>query len=112
MAITIYIEGQRLDLFEGDNISVKSQVKDLSNLSLKSDISQSFSVPASQTNNGIFQHYYNADIDGGFDARTRKQASIEVDTLDFKQGRIKMDSVKMKDGKPSSYHITFYLRPS
>ena len=109
MKVDVYIEGQRLDLFEDESISVTQGVQDLKDISkLFADFSQSFNVPASKNNNTIFKHYYNADIDGGFDARTRKLGTIDVNTLDFKRGKIQLEGVEIKDNKPSSYKITFF----
>ena len=67
-----------------------------------------FSVPASKTNNMIFKHYYNADVVSTFDGRTYVSAEIHLNSLPFKTGQIKLDSIKMMDGKASSYAITFF----
>ena len=109
MKVQVYIEGQRIDLFEDEGISITQGVQDVRDISkLFADFSQSFKVPASDNNNAIFKHYYNADIDGGFDARTRKLATIDVNTLDFKRGKIQLEDVEIKDNQPSMYKITFY----
>ena len=73
-----------------------------------SDFSQSFKVPASPKNNKIFKHYYNVDIVGGFDARKRTDAKLELSGLPFKDGRIELESVTMKGGKAIEYKLTFY----
>ena len=110
MAVDIYIEGQRLDTFgKEENIEVTTAVQDVRDISkIRGDYSQSFTVPASARNNAIFKHYYDADIDGGFDARTRKTASIDVDTLDFKRGKIQLVDVAIKENQVSHYKIVFY----
>ena len=82
--VKIYIEGQRVDLFKDENISIKSTVKDISDISkVFTDFSKSFTVPASKNNNLLFEHWYNADITGGFDARTSKDALIEINGIEF-----------------------------
>lgn len=110
MAVDIYIEGQRLDTFgKEENIEVTTAVQDVKDISkIRGDYSQSFTVPASKRNNTIFKNYYNADVDGGFDARTRKTASIDVDTLDFKRGKIQLIDVAIKENQISHYKIVFY----
>lgn len=110
MAVDIYIEGQRLDTFgKEENIEVTTAVQDVKDISkIRGDYSQSFTVPASKRNNSIFKNYYNADVDGGFDARTRKTASIDVDTLDFKRGKIQLVDVAIKENQISHYKIVFY----
>ena len=109
MNVDIYIEGEKIELFKDETISITQGVQNVKDISkLFADFSQSFTVPASDVNNGIFKHYYNADIDGGFDARTRKDAAIYINTLDFKRGKIQLNSVQIKNGEPSNYRITFY----
>jgi len=82
LAVDIYIEGQRLDTFDKEeSINVTTAVQDVKDISkIRGDFSQSFTVPSSPNNDEIFAHYYNADIDNGFDARTRKLATIDIDT--------------------------------
>lgn len=109
MNVTVFIEGQRLDLHEDENIRITQGVKNVKDISkLFADFSKSFSVPASPNNNRIFKHYYNADIDGGFDARIRKKCVVDVGTLDFKRGKVQLNSVSIKNGRPSNYNITFF----
>jgi hypothetical protein len=109
MKVQVYIQGQRLDLFQDETISVKQVIQDIKDISkLFGDYSQSFTVPASKRNNDIFKNFYNADIVNGFDARTRVQGSIDVNTLDFKRGKIRLDGVEVKNNKPTSYRITFF----
>ena len=109
MVTEVFIEGGKLDLFEDETISITQGVQNVKDISkLFADFSQSFNVPASKNNNIIFKNYYNQDIDNGFDARTRKDAIININTIPFKTGKIQLDGVKLKDNKPSSYNITFY----
>lgn len=109
MIVDVYIEGQRLDLYKDEGISVTSSSQDINDISkLYADFSQSFTVPASRRNNQIFKQYYNADITGGYDARLRKDATIDINTLDFKRGKMRLDEVKVEQGVPKSYRITFF----
>src|SRR5690554_3212789 len=109
MIVDVYIEGERLDLFEDESINVVQSVTDVKDISkIYADYSQSFHVPASKRNNRIFKNYYNVDIDNGFDARTRKDGVININTLPFKTGGIRLDGVALKDKVPASYRITFF----
>mgnify|MGYP000601204483 CR=1 FL=1 len=114
-----YGEYQRVDLFEDETISVTSKIQDIRDISkVFTDYSQSFTLPASKTNNKIFAHFYNYFIDGQtetdgtqvgvFDARTKKDAIIEINYIPFRRGKIFLNGVKMKDNKPYAYNITFY----
>ena len=111
MSLNIYIENQRLSLYKDENIIIKSSVQNVKDISkIFTDVSLSFSVPADKNNNGVFKHFYDSDITGGFDYRTRKNAFIDIDGDPFKQGygKIKLNSVTMKNNKPESYNIDFF----
>lgn len=105
----VYIKGQRLDLFDDENISVVSSVQNIEDISRTfNDFSQSFTVPASPNNNRIFKHWYNFSIDNGFDARIRHKAHLDIQSLNFKQGTIRMESCEIENNKPVSYKLTFF----
>lgn len=109
MKVEVYIQGQRLDLDKDEQITVKQVTKDLGDISkIFADFSQTFNVPASKRNNIIFKNWFNADIDNGFDARTRVEASININTLDFRHGKIRLDAVDIENNKPKNYKITFF----
>ena len=106
--IQVRIEGKLIELFKDESIVINSSVQNIKDISkVFTDYSQSFTVPASNNNNQIFKHFYNADIDGGFDARTKKDATIEISHLPFKEGKIQLESVQIEDNKPKHYKINF-----
>lgn len=107
--IELYIEGQRIDLFQDESVSLTQTIKNARDVAkIFTSFTQTFNVPASKTNNKIFKHYYNFDIDGGFDARIKKNATIELNTYPFEKGKIKLEGVKLKENIPYSYNITFF----
>lgn len=109
MIVSLYIGIDKLDLFSDENIEVVQSVADISDITKNTtDYSKSFTVPASETNNKIFKHYYNADIDNSFDARVKVDGRIELSGMPFKQGRWRLQKVNVKQGKPSSYTIVFW----
>lgn len=101
---------QAVDLFEDETISVTSKVQDIRDISkVFTDFSQSFTLPASKKNNKIFRHFYNYFIsEGAFDARKKVEAQIEINYIPFRQGKVFLNSVKMKDNKPFAYNVTFF----
>jgi hypothetical protein len=111
VALYIYVDSvaKRIELFDDEKISITSSVQDIADVSkAKTDFTQSFTIPASLTNNGIFKHWYESSIDGGFDQRVKYNGFIEIDTIPFREGGFALNSVNLKDGKPDSYNITFY----
>lgn len=111
IGLYIYIDGisKRVELFDDEKISITSSVQDVSDISkVRTDFSQSFTVPANENNNKIFSHWYNNSLDNGFDARKRKDAYIELDTIPFRKGKIQLEKANIKKGVPEDYTITFF----
>ena len=111
VALYIYIDGiaKRIELFEDEKISVTSSVQDIADVSkAKTDFTQSFTIPASTTNNEIFKHWYESSLDGGFDHRVKYNGYIEIDTRTFRDGAFALNDVKYKDNMVDSYSIVFY----
>ena len=107
--IQLYIQGQRLDTFTDESVVITQSIKNVKDIDkVFTDFTKTFSLPASKTNNKIFKHYYNFDIIGGFDARIRKPANIELNNTPFTEGLIKLEGVDLKDNKPHTYKITFF----
>ena len=112
--IVLYIKDgdgvyRRVDMFDDETISLTSKIQDVKDIAkVFTDFSETFTVPASRENNKIFQHWYKHEIDNGFDARTRKDAIMEMDFSPFKRGKISLENVKLRDNKPFSYTIIFY----
>lgn len=106
---TIYIEGVKLDLFDDETIELNSSAQNINDISkVFSDFSQSFTVPASDNNNAIFQHYYNIDVDGNFNPNIRSLSYIEIGSLPFRYGVMQLEDVKLKKLKPYCYTLRFY----
>jgi hypothetical protein len=113
VALYIYDEvtglANRVELFNDEKIQVTSSIQNVNDISkIYTDFSQSFTVPASVANNKIFKHWYENTIVGGFDARTRKNAFIELDTIPFRKGKVQLEKVSYKKGYPDNYQITFF----
>src|SRR5210317_2063586 len=99
-----------VDLFENENVQLTSTIQDIKDIGkVFTDYSQTFTVPASETNNKIFRHYYTYNITGNaFDARKKKKAKIHINYMPFREGKIFLNSVKMKMNKPYAYEVIFY----
>ncbi len=107
--VQVYIEGQRLDLFEDEQINVTSTQQNVQDISkVFTDFSQSFSVPASTKNNEIFEHFYQNDIDSTLDFNKRRNGNIEIDYTPFRTGKISLEKAEVKNNRAYSYQITFY----
>lgn len=100
---------QRTDLFNDETISITQVIQDVKDISLIfTNFTKTFTIPATDENNRLFKHYYNYDIDGGFDARIKIDAYIEIDSNRFNSGKVKLEGVEMKNNQPYAYKITYY----
>ncbi len=96
-------------MFDDVGVTITDTIKDVRDVNkVFTEYSQTFSLPASKTNNKIFKHYYNNDIVGGFDARIRVPAKLQLNSIPFKTGYIKLEGVDLRDNKPHTYRITFF----
>lgn len=109
MQVKIYIGESLLDTFPNENIELTSAVSSISDITKNlTDFTRSFTVPASDNNNQLFKHYYNANIDNTFDARTKVSGRIELDGMPFRYGKYRLEKVSVKQGKPYAYTIQFW----
>ena len=107
--LQLYIGTDRVDLFKDETVSLTQTIQNVKDIAkVFTEFTQTFVVPASKENNIIFQHYYNFDIDFGFDARNKADARLELNDLPFKNGKIKLNSVDLKNNVAHTYHITFF----
>jgi hypothetical protein len=96
-------------MFKDESVSITQSIQNVKDIAkVFTEFTKTFTLPASKTNNKIFKHYYNFDITGGFDARTKKDATLELNYLPFKKGKIKLEGVDLQNRKPKSYRITFF----
>jgi len=103
------LEFSRLELFNDEKITVSSTIQNISDISkIFTDYSQGFTIPCSPTNNAIFQHFYQNDVDATIDYQNRYNAYIEVDTILFRRGKIQLEKTNLKNGNSDSYSVTFY----
>ena len=107
--LQLYIESDRLDLFSDEVVSLTQTIQNVKQVDkIFTSFSKTFSVPASPANNKIFKHYYNFNITGGYDARLKKAGRIELNTIPFKSGLIKLEGVDLKNNLAHTYRITFF----
>ncbi len=107
--LQLYIKGQRVDLFKDESVHLTQTIKNVRDISkVFTEFTKTFSVPASKNNNKIFEHYYNSEIVNGFDARVKQQANLELNNLPFKEGKIKLEGVDLKNNEAHTYRITFF----
>lgn len=100
---------KRVNLFKDETVSITQVIQDVKDISkIFTEFTKTFSIPADATNNRIFKHYYNYDIDNGFDGRFKINAYIEINSIRFNTGKVKLEGVDLKDNKPFAYRITYF----
>tara|TARA_R100001463_G_scaffold78250_2_gene132446 strand:- start:2407 stop:4791 length:2385 start_codon:yes stop_codon:yes gene_type:complete len=99
---------QNVDLMEEDLITLTQVIQDAKDLDkIFTDYSKTFNLPASKTNNKLFKHWHNQDVIG-VNNQKMLNARIELNHLRFRDGVIKLESVVMKNNRPSLYKVTFF----
>ena len=107
--LQLYIQGQRVELFDDETISITQSIQNVRDISkVFTDFSKPFTLPATKSNNKIFKHYYNFHITNTFDARKKVDAEIQLNNLPFRKGKVKLEGVGLKNNKPNTYKIVFY----
>ena len=107
--LQLYIGTDRVEFFKDETVSLTQTIQNVRDIGkVFTEFTQTFSVPASKSNNIIFEHYYNYNIQNGFDARIKYSASLELNNLPFKEGKIKLEGVDLKNNVAHTYRITFY----
>ena len=107
--IQLYIANTLVDMFEDESVSLTNTIQEIKDIAkVFTSFSQSFVVPASKVNNQLFKHYYNFNIDNGFDARLKVDATIELNYLPFQKGKIKLEGTELKNNEIYGYKITFF----
>ena len=107
--VQIYINDTRVEMFDFEGVTITDTIKDVRDVNkVFTEYSQTFSLPASKTNNKIFKHYYNNDIINGFDARIRVPAKLQLNHIPFKEGYIKLEGVDLRNNTAHTYRITFF----
>lgn len=103
------LQYERLELFDDEKINITLSVQNLSDISKTfTDFTQSFTVPGSVTNNKIFEHFYQNDVDGTIDYNLKRPAYIEIDFIPFRKGVISLEKANTKNGLIDNYSLTFY----
>lgn len=103
----------KLDLFPNgsETILVKSQLNNLEKLSnVFSDVSNSFTVPATPHNNKALRHWYDRDIVTSFNANLNIPAYTEVGSLPYRWGAVSLEGGQMELKDPQNYKITFFSK--
>ena len=109
--VEVFINNQRVDLFDFEDINIVDSVQDVRDVAkIFVPYSREFTVPASKNNNKIFRHYYNNDIVDGFDARFKISAVIKVNGMVYKTGRVTLLNSSLKNNRPVNYKLVFYSK--
>lgn len=106
--VQLFIGNERVELFKDETISLTQSIQNVKDIAkVFTEFTKTFTIPASKTNNKIFKHYYNFDINDGFDARVKTDGLIKLNGVDFKTGKIKLEGVDLRENKAYSYRVTF-----
>lgn len=108
--VQLFVDGEQVDMFKDESITISDSIANVKDISkIYTAYSRQFTLPASPTNNRIFKHYYNFNVVGNaFDARFKVDAYLNVNGIRYKDGKLRLSGVKLKDNSPESYQVTFF----
>lgn len=108
--VQLFVNGEQVDMFKDESITISDSIANVKDISkIYTAYSRQFTLPASPTNNRIFKHYYNYNIVSNvFDARYKTDAYLNVNGIRYKDGKLRLSGVKLKDNSPESYQVTFF----
>jgi len=109
MGLKLYINGQSLDLYPDEGITLKRKIIGATGIdSPNSSFTKDFNIPASPINNYLLSHYELKSNTSTINPHDSLDAIIDIDgTLHFK-GTLEVMSVTWKLNKPESYKVVFY----
>lgn len=99
---------KKLELFNDENIDITSTIQNVQDISkVFTDFSQGFTIPASETNRQILGHFEESSITQLYDYQVSFESYIEIDTIPFKKGKLKIDKAQVQNGKLYCYNVQF-----
>lgn len=105
--LQLYIEGTEVELFKDEAVSLTQTLQNVKDISkIFTNFTRTFNVPASKENNKIFNHFYNYDV-VGYVSGVKKPSQLLLNQQSFKTGKIRLEGVTLKEGKPHTYRLTF-----
>jgi hypothetical protein len=109
LKVQLFVQGERVDMFQDETIKITKSLKNIKDVAkIFTAFTQTFTLPASKKNNKLFKHYYNFNIEDGYDARERVNAEIQVNNITFEKGKLQLNGVQLSERKPANYKVTFY----
>ena len=99
-----------VDLYSDESMQLNRQVKDYTDIStVFTDFSKSFNLPATDTNNAIFQNFFDENVLlQSWNQNYALDAQIYIHGLPVFNGVVELLEVKFTNGLPSDYSIVFY----
>lgn len=109
--VRLYIGDQLVDLPEGVSLPITYTTEDFKNPTIvKNSFSKTISLPNTETNNKIFNHFYKLDrfqLSGSFNPSQRVDFKIYCDSDLFESGYVQLNSIS-GIGEDKKYNITLY----
>lgn len=98
--------GTVLDTYGDEPINLDINVQNNRDIGkVYAPISKTFNLPASDRNNQFFKHYYNVNVEGGFDAYTRTPCQLYVDSEQIFSGYLELVDTITREDQPIQYEV-------
>ncbi len=98
-----------LDIYKNDPINLKYQYTDVEKIQTAvGSFTQSFRVPATQPNVDFFGTFFNANTQGGFNAKRKNKAELSVNTVPIISGFIQLKQVFLSAENYADFQLVFF----
>lgn len=98
-----------LDIYKNDPINLKYQYADVEKIQTAvGSFTQSFRVPATQPNVDFFGTFFNANTQGGFNAKRKNKAELSVNTVPIISGFIQLKQVFLSAENYADFQLVFF----
>jgi hypothetical protein len=109
--LMLSVDGTFLDLFESVPVNVKYQYSDINEIQRAvGSYSQTFRIPATDNNRGVFQQFQNPNEVNGFNPKQKVEAILYYQTVPLFTGvvQLKRAIVPNGDQKKTEFEIVFF----
>ena len=103
------VDDTYIDLYDNQPVNLKYQYSDISEVQTAvGSFSQSFRIPATENNRGVFGQFQNTNEVNGFNPKERVDAFLFYDTVPIMTGFVQLKKATIRNGKHTEFEIVFF----
>ena len=115
MIFKLYIENSdgeyvNVPTFKDESVNYKAKISDAEDLDgVYNNTTNNFSIPATDVSNDLFKYWFESGYMGDdyFDIKEDLNAFIELNTIPYRIGKVKLLGADTVNGRPTTYRLSF-----